>query len=268
MFVGQVSKPGLTVSSALGQMQKIASDDGFEIGGESIKGPTGELFFTQTTSRPPIVVRVEANASGDVIMGTRLAPGQKMEKEAARQYICGMLGRLKAGKEGNAIAQAARAQSGTGRVIDAKAPELSAELKREVGKAMAPVQRKGAFKDLLLGTHTTAAKGDLAAAFVPVRAKYMGRKYRIDGQVYTVSQSRYSGEMTVAYLVTQTRGLLGVRQNSDSNSLLNFTIECVMAPDQAMFFGSLREGDWVNLEGTVDVFDPSGMKLRDCRQAN
>ncbi len=267
MFVGQVTKPGLSVSSALGQMQKIAMDEGFEVGAESINGSVGELFFTQTTSRPPIVVRVEANTSGEVTMGTRLAPGQKMEKEAARQNICGMLGRLKTGKEGNQIAQAARAQTGAGQVIDAKAPELSAQIKREVDRAMGPVQRKGAFKDLLLGTTTTAAQGDLAAAFLPVRAKYMGRKYRIDGQIYTVSRDQYDGVMEVAYLVTQTRGLLGVRQSSTYQDL-NFTINCVLSKDQAMFFTTLREGDWVNLQGTVNTVNPRGMVLRDCRQAN
>ena len=88
LFTGQVSKPGLSVSSALGQMQKIAADDGFEVGNESIVGNSGELFFTQTSSRPPIVVRVEADSSGQVSMGTKLARGQKMETRARTSAAC------------------------------------------------------------------------------------------------------------------------------------------------------------------------------------
>lgn len=266
-FMGQVSKPGLSVGSALGQMQKIAADDGFEVGNESIVGSKGELFFTQTSSKPPIVVRVDADSSGQVSIGTKLARGQTMETAEARKNICGMLARLKTGKEGEAIAAAARAKTGSGQVVDAEAPKLSAEIGRDIEKTMRGVNSKGAFKNLLLGTSEGATAGERGEAFAPIRAKYTGRKYRIDGQIYTVSQNRFSGEMQIGYLVTQTRGLLGVRQSSTYNSN-NFMIHCTLAPDQAKFFLTLAEGDWVKLAGTVNQIDPQGMELRDCRQAN
>lgn len=104
-------------------------------------------------------------------------------------------------------------------------------------------------------------------AFAPIVAKYKGRNYRIDGQIYTVSQNQFSGEMRIAYLVTQARGLLGIRQSSTYNSN-NFTIECILAPDQEKFFLTLSEGDWVKLAGTVDQINTQGMELRGCRQAN
>lgn len=267
LFMGEVHKPGLSVSSALGQLQKIALDKSYQIGNESITGNSGELFFTQTNLRTPIVMRAQADSSGQVSLGTKLARGQKVEVADARQEICSMLALLKTGKEGEAIAAAVRKTTGAGQVIDAEAPKLSAEIGRDIQKMMAGVNSKGVLGNLLIGSNNYATAGERSEAFAPVVAKYKGRKYRIDGQIYTVSKNQFNGEMQVAYLVTQTRGLLGIRQSSTYNSN-NFTIQCILAPDQAKFFITLAEGDWVKLSGTVDQIDTQGMELRDCRQAN
>lgn len=122
--------PGLSVSSALGHLQSIALSKGYEIGNESIAGDSGELFFTQTNLRPPIVMRANADSSGKVSVGTKLARGQNVEVAAGRKEICSFLTNLKTGKEGEAIAAAARQKTGAGRVIDAEAPKLSAEIRR------------------------------------------------------------------------------------------------------------------------------------------
>ena len=267
LYMGTVKVPGLSASSAIGQLQQIGLDAGYQVGNESIVGGAGELFLTQTNARPPIVVKAQADSSGEVSLGTKLARGQKLETAEARREICSMLAKLKPGKDGEAIAAAARAKTGSGQIIDGEAPKLSAEIGRDIRKTMAGVNSKGALKNLLLGTSESATAGERGEAFAPVRAKYMGRKYRIDGQIYTISQNRYDGgSMQISYLVTQTRGLLGVRQSSTYNSN-NFTIQCMLAPDQAKLFLTLAEGDWVKLVGTVDDIDTEGMRLRDCRQA-
>lgn len=46
-------------SSALGQLQQIALSKSYEIGNESIVGDSGELFFTQTNLRQPIVMQAQ-----------------------------------------------------------------------------------------------------------------------------------------------------------------------------------------------------------------
>lgn len=267
LFMGQVQKPGLSVRSALGQMQKIAQEEGYQIGNESIAGNSGELLFTQTNLRTPLVWRVQADSSGQVSLGTKLARGQKMEVAGARTEICSMLAKLKTGKEGEAIAAAARTKTGAGQVIDAEAPKLSAEIGRDIQKTMAGVNSKGVLGNLMVGSSNYATDGERNEAFAPIVAKYKGRKYRIDGQIYTVSENQFSGEMQVAYLVTQTRGLLGIRQSSSDNNN-NFTIQCILAPDQAKFFVTLANGDWVKLAGTVSQIETQGMVLKDCRQAN
>lgn len=267
LFMGQVQKPGLSVRSALGQMQKIAQEEGYQIGNESIAGNSGELLFIQTNLRTPLVWRVQADGSGQVSLGTKLARGQKMEVAGARTEICSMLAKLKTGKEGEAIAAAARTKTGAGQVIDAEAPKLSAEIGRDIQKTMAGVNSKGVFGNLMIGSSNYATDGERNEAFAPIVAKYKGRKYRIDGQIYTVSENQFSGEMEVAYLVTQTRGLLAIRQSSSDNNN-NFTIQCILAPDQAKFFTTLANGDWVKLAGTVSQIGTQGMVLKDCRQAN
>lgn len=267
LFTGEVQMPGLSVNSALGQLQQIALSKSYELGNESIVGDSGELFFTQTNLRQPIVMRAQADSSGKVSLGTKLARGQKVEIADARKEICSILAMLKTGKEGEAIAAAAREKTGAGQVIDAEAPKLSAEIDRDIKKTMAGVSSKGVLGNIMVGSENYATTGEVNAAFAPIVAKYKGRNYRIDGQIYTVSRNQFSGEMRVAYLVTQTRGLLGIRQSSTYNSN-NFTIECTFMPDQEKFFLTLSEGDWVKLAGTVDQINTQGMELRDCRQAN
>ena len=267
MFMGMVKKPGLGIGSALGQLQKMAADEGFEIGNESIVGDAGEVFFTRNRDvKKPIVYRAEANAAGDVSLGVKLARGQQMNPDEVRSKFCGMLNALMPGKQGEAIAAAARAKSGSGQIIDAEAPKLSAEIGRDIKKTMAGVNSKGALDNLLIGSSNYATAGERNEAFAPIQAKYLGRKYRIDGEIYTISQNRYDGSMQISYLVTQTRGLLGIRDSSTFNSN-NFTIQCMLAPGQAKLFLTLAEGDWVKLIGTVDDIDTEGMRLRDCRQA-
>ena len=137
---------------------------------------------------------------------------------------------------------------------------------------MALYRSAGAFKDLMLGTNTNKEdKGDRSATFLPLYATYVGRRYQIDGQIYTVNPSTYStkpGDIgSINYLVTPTRGLLRVRQNDTFNNN-NYTIRCEFASDQAANFTMLRERDWAKLEGEISSIEESSMTLRNCRQAS
>ncbi len=266
LFTGQVRLPGLRAASALGQLQQLALDGGYEVGGELIRGNAGELSFLQTSNHPAVVVRATASDVGQVSLAMKLAAGQTVKEEAVRTEFCSMLGKLKTGPEGEAIASAARAKTHTDQFIDVKAEKLSADVGGDVKKTLAPVASIGRFSKFLIGTGPSATSKDYEDAFAPIRAKYIGRNYRIDGQIYTVSQDRITGEMQLAYLVTKTRGLLGIRQESSYNDL-NFAVTCVLAADQAKLFATLNDGNWIKLMGTVTAIYPGSMKLADCRQA-
>lgn len=265
-FSGQVKMSGLSAQSALGQLQQIALDGGYKVGGELIRNGAGEMYFIQDSNNPAIVMLAAADKSGRVSISTKLARGQKTEAAAVRTEFCGLLAKLKTGKEGEAIAAAAREKTGINQVTDAKAEKLSAEIGKVVKKALAPVASKGQLSRALIGTGVSASSGEFEEAFVSVRAKYLGKKYRVDGQIYTVTGSPAQG-MEVNYLVTQTRGLLGVRQEAQFNDL-NYQIKCVLAKDQAKFFFTLSDGNFAHLTGTVTDMQPGGLVMSDCRQAN
>ena len=266
VYTSSVTKPGLSVPSALGQLRKLGADTELTAGTETITGGFGELSLVWEKGKPKIVFKATADSAGTVTLATKLPPSQKMTRQEGIANICGILNALKAGEEGEAIAAAARSEAAPAGIINANAQKLSAEIGREIRQSMAAVNSKGKLGNALFGTSNFAGGGERNAAFAPIQAKYLGRKYRIDGKVYTTSFNQLNDQLTVAYVVTQPRGFLRMPQSLDSNNF-NFTIECIFARDQVEFFATLSEGDNVTLTGTVAQIDPQGMDLKDCRQA-
>ena len=267
LFIARTQRSDLTVSSALGQFQQIALDGGYELGGELIQGNSGRLSFIQASNSPALVVWVDADNSGNVSLTMQLARNQKADVAGVKKEFCSLLGKLKGGPEGDAVAAAARSRSGLGRFIAVKAVQFSADLSREVKQALKGPAAKGKLSRALIGSGAYAGDGEYREAFAPLQAKYLGRKYEIDGQLYVVSRDTLNREMRITFLVTPTRGLLGIRQDAEYNNL-NFQISCTLASDQSLFFSTLSEGNWVKLVGTVTAINPGGIELTDCRQAN
>ncbi|MCX2921470.1 MULTISPECIES: hypothetical protein [Stenotrophomonas] len=273
LYMADVTVPGLKVQSALDQLRKIGGDDEFEVAGQLVQGDTGDQYLIQRKGlRTPLVLVGTADRTGRVTLATKLARGQSVEPAAAKQSMCGMLDKLKAGSQGDAVAAAGRTQYPMPAMEAVAAPDLSKMMGKEVKDTMALYRSAGAFKDLMLGTTTNKEdKGDRSATFLPLYAKYVGRRYQIDGQIYTVNPNTYStkpGDIgSINYLVTPTRGLLRVRQ-SDSYNNNNYTIRCEFASDQAANFTMLRERDWAKLEGEISSIEESSMTLRNCRQAS
>lgn len=272
LYMADVTVPGLKVQSALDQLRKIGGDDKFEVAGQLVEGDTGDQYLIQRTGlRVPLVLVGTADRTGRVTLATKLARGQSIEPAAAKQSMCGMLDKLKAGSQGDTVAAAGRTQYPMPAIEAVAAPDLSKRMGKEVKDTMALYRSAGAFKDLMLGTNTNKEdKGDRSATFLPLYATYVGRRYQIDGQIYTVNPSTYStkpGDIgSINYLVTPTRGLLRVRQNDTFNNN-NYTIRCEFASDQAANFTMLRERDWAKLEGEISSIEESSMTLRNCRQA-
>jgi len=266
-FQAHTQISNLSTQSALGQLQQLALDGGYQVGSELITSKSGELAFIQMGSQPALVIWAKANNDGRVSLSLKLARGQKANPADVQSEFCGMLGKLKTGKEGEAIAAAARAKTGTGRVISVKADKLSAEIGAEVKTALGPVASKGKLSKFLIGTGTYGTAGEFEEAFAPLRAKYVGRKYQVDGQIYTVALNTITGDMEFNLLVTPKRGLLGIKQERQYN-IQNYQIKCIMAKDQAPFYSTLSEGNWVTVAGTVTEVRQDGLVLTGCRQAN
>ena len=275
VFKGQVQITGLSVPSALGQLQHLALEGGYQLGNELIIGSSGELSFIQATNQPPVVIRAKADSSGRISLSTKLARGQKVDPAAMEAEFCSMLAKLKPGKVGEEIAAAARSKSGLGKTIDAQAVKLSTAIGKEVKKAVAPAATKGNLSRLLIGSGPTATPSEFEELFAPIRAKYLGQNYRIDGQIARTSlhdsissvNDMLTRKMEVTYDVRKTKGLLGVREEPGMQHL-HFQIKCQLANDQRKFFQTLAEGDSVTLVGTVTEFDLNGMVLTEARRAD
>lgn len=265
LFATSVIVADLKVPSGLAQLRAIARAAGYEPGGDMVQAGTGELSLLQTSNRPPLVIRATVASGGEVTLGLKLAQGQRARPEDVREEFCSMLGKLRGGRAADALAAAEDADRANA-VVDARAEALSAEVGDDVKSTLKPVASKGNFSRWLIGTGPVATDADFNAAFAPIRAKYVGRRYRIDGQIYTVSRNDVTGEMDINYLVTPTRGLARIRQEARYNNL-NFQIKCVLAKDQAKLFATLSNGDFVKLAGQVTNIHPGGMQLEQCRQA-
>lgn len=265
-FVASVNVADLRIGSGLAQLRALARAGGYEPGADLVQGNEGEMSFVQASSHPPLVVRATVKSSGEVTLGLKLAQGQLARPEDVRQEFCGMLSKLQGGRAGDALAATERAAAANA-ITETTAEALSEQVGKDVKSTLKPVATKGNFSRWLIGTGPVATDADFNAAFGPIRAKYIGRKYRIDGQVYTATRNTVTGDMEVNYLVTPSRGLLGIRQESRYNNL-NFQIQCTLARDQAKLFATLANGDFVKLSGEVTQIQPGGMVLGQCRQAN
>lgn len=272
-FKAQTQVPGLSISSALGQLQHLALEGGYALGNERITATSGQLSFLQTRNQPALVVWAQADATGRVSLSLTLAPGQKVEPAAVESELCALLGKVNAGKEGEALAAAARAKSGLGRTLPVEAVTLSKTLDKEVKQALAPANRDGVLR-LFSGKDKEAGPREVEALFAPIRARYLGQKYRIEGQVWASTRNvlphhvdqLVNPHLELVFDVRKRKGLLGVREDSTEQDL-HFQIVCRLTKDQFQFFQSLTEGDFATLTGTVVEIEPGRMVIGDARKA-
>lgn len=96
MYMADITVPGLKVQSALDQLRQIGAEDEFEVGGQLVEGNTGNQYLIQTKGlRTPLVLIGTADHTGRVTLATKLARGQTIGQEEARQSMCAMLDKLK-----------------------------------------------------------------------------------------------------------------------------------------------------------------------------
>lgn len=265
-FLAMIQVPDMGVASALGQIRGLALAGGYKVGNDLITGNSGELSFTQESSRPPLIIRAVADSSGRVSLSLKLAKGQQARPEDVQSELCGILAKLKGGKEGQTIAASAQGKSNVNPLIVTKAVDLSQAIGKEIKAAMAPADNKGKVARFMIGVNRSATPREFAEAFAPIRAKYIGQKYRVDGILHIVSRGFMGREMEISFLVTPKRGLLGIRQDAEFNNL-NFQIKGSFAKGQEAYFATLAEGDSVTITGTVSEINRSELLLSDCRQA-
>ncbi|HTH52389.1 MAG TPA: hypothetical protein VL495_00480 [Edaphobacter sp.] len=254
-----VTIPGIDNRSAIGQLEKIALDQKFQVGSEDYSGTVGTLIIIQkeTIRHEGFPITITADkATGVISISTRLNRGQTAKPENIRMGMCSMLNQVKAGSEGEAIAAEARAKSHTDEVVDIKATDLGDKLRKDL-----PVTR-GGNSESVMNT---------------VSAKYVGRTYRIDGQVRTNNDPDtlvYGGSprenFDVFFITKLEASDLGKAIFGDPYKR-QVTVVCEVPASQKDYYHQLRSGDFATMTGKVKTLTADGMEIRmtltDCMPA-
>lgn len=258
-----------TVSSALGQLRKAGRERNLSAGYDVIDGDQGQLYFVQKDSKPEIVLQSNASRQQVALVG-KLSRGQNIDQEATKALMCGMLQTVQPGAKGEAVAAEARQADRdmfTPTVVDAV--QLSADLGKEGKRVLRELDPGSArLTGILWGpsAHQDAVKRvDQMAVFGPFMATYLGRPYKVDGEVYSLGVNKYAKGGPVAeviFLVTK-KSLLGRRWGDNTNGS-EFGVKCVIAPGQEASVGTLRAHDFVTLTGSVSDISPNDVTLSGC----
>lgn len=251
-----VTIPNLDIRSALGQMEKMALDQGFKIGAENDGDTEGTLTIIQKDSVSllhahrgfPVLIKA-TKADNRLSMALRLNQGQTAPADSMRNNLCGMLTKVTMDSAGSALAAEAHSKTHSDEIINIKATDLATQMSRAmIGHA----------------THPEI-----------VEDQYIGRVYRIDGQislpfqaedVLDKSQRLQAGDRSfdLQYNTVKT-GLLGARVDTHT------VITCHTDPSQMTRFLALRNGDYATLIGKVTKFagtEYGGTLYLDCHFEN
>lgn len=88
----------LSVTTAMGQLQTIATADGFKVHNDKSNLKEGKLIIEQVSGSRPfliLITGVEKGTASALFIQTRLNPGASAKTEDMRQAMCGMLARVK-----------------------------------------------------------------------------------------------------------------------------------------------------------------------------
>ncbi len=105
--------------------------------------------------------------------------------------------------------------------------------------------------------------GDQAGANT-ITARYKGRQYRLDGQVYEPLDQ--GSRVDLWYHTYKAPGILNTIE--DTNSVFWAVVTCQMAANQKDRALKLQGKDWAKLVGTVSHYErgtPDKLVLKDCR---
>jgi len=220
-YSASVRLQGLTVDSAIGQMRGIAIAEHMDVLSEDAANGSLLVEERESMAHKPIPVIVAARRDGDtgvVEMTVKTNPGALASGDAMKKQMCSMLGRLQAGPAGDALAAKARSANATAEVLEFDAFMLAAQFERQ-------------------GRESPAA----------LQARFKGKTLRIKGRADGGAVAADDGSYRLAFDVADPTDHYDHRQ-----------LVCIMAPDQAAFAMSAREGDRMTLTGTFLRYDIVG----------
>ncbi|MDQ3159843.1 MAG: hypothetical protein M3Q51_02340 [Pseudomonadota bacterium] len=238
-YASSVTVPNISRRDALAQMRGILVAEKMDVMAEDAEGGTLLVEQRQTAKARPIPTTVTVS---EVQAGTRIEMAVKTERgvfakvEEVKPYMCGLLVKVKGGKEGMAAAK-----------VGAGASNNAAS----------------ANQDVFMFSRTIANEANKNA--IAVNARHKGRKYTLTGRIATLMED--GEDYNLIFDVPEISEM--VIRPFPHEAQFKVNVSCLFRPTQLTTVLALREGQKVTLTGTVMRYDSSRkvIWLQDCTKA-
>jgi hypothetical protein len=224
-YSSAVTVPNLSTRDALAQMRGILVAEKMDVMAEDVEGGTLLVEQRQTGSTRPIPTTISVS---DVASGTRIEMAVKMERgvfskvEQIKPYMCGLLVKVKGGKEGKLAASKG-----------AKADNTEA-----TGN-----------QDVFLFSRMIAGEANKNA--IAVNARHKGRKYTLTGRIEALMED--GEDYNLVFDIPEISEM--VLKPLPHDAQFKVGVSCLFKPNQLTTVLALREGQKVTLTGTVYKYD-------------
>jgi hypothetical protein len=236
-FTAKTSVRDLSPASAIGQLRGVVAAKGYDI--VAAVPEAGNMVIEQpmtgsARSFPIEISATQANGTGIVRMTAKLRPTMMVRDRDAAAEMCGILAKLKGGKQGLALAS----KGGAAKPAAARAVRMS-------------VLRFSA----MIG-------GESARNTAAINQRYRGKAFTLFGPVAHIGGAEGSYRIDFKLVENQLTSLI-------PGSGYRVEVSCMLAPDQAAFAMQLSSNAHVEVTGTFDEFDlgRSTVYLSNCRRA-
>ena len=224
-YSSAVTVPNLSTGDALSQMRGILVSEKMDVIAENREEGTLLVEQRQSDKARPIPTTINVNT---VPAGTRIDMAIKMERgvfskvEQIRPYMCGLLAKVKGGKEGVAAARRGAGADNTEATGNQDVFAFSRMIANEANKNA-----------------------------VAVNARHKGRTYTLSGRIETLMED--GEDYNLIFEVPEIRDM--VIKPFPHEAQFKVNVSCLFKPDQLTTVLAMREGQKVKLTGTVMKYD-------------
>ena len=224
-YSSAVTVPNLSTGDALSQMRGILVAEKMDVIAENREEGTLLVEQRQSDKARPIPTTINVST---VPAGTRVDMAIKMERgvfskvEQIRPYMCGLLAKVKGGKEGIAAAKRGAGADNTEATGNQDVFAFSRMIANEANKNA-----------------------------IAVNARHKGRKYTLSGRIETLMED--GEDYNLIFEVPEIRDM--VIPPFPHEAQFKVSVSCLFRPDQLTTVLAMREGQKVKLTGTVMRYD-------------
>jgi len=224
-YSSAVTVPNLSAGDALSQMRGILVAEKMDVIAENREEGTLLVEQRQSDKARPIPTTINVSR---VPAGTRVDMAIKMERgvfskvEQIRPYMCGLLAKVKGGKEGIAAARRGAGADNTEATGNQDVFAFSRMIANEANKNA-----------------------------IAVNARHKGRKYTLSGRIETLMED--GEDYNLIFEVPEIRDM--VIKPFPHEAQFKVSVSCLFKPDQLTTVLAMREGQKVKLTGTVMKYD-------------